>query len=183
MDFSKFDQLIYTTKQSDLTQKQIITVAKELFPNFDPETDNFNDQFLTDFNLEKYAYHRSLGLSLVEVAHSIGWSATLLSKIYFGERLSLDRLIDFAEAETYSVAERKSEHLGLLEKEIGDKASVIFLEKAFSKEYGDRKQIDINAGFIEPEDENTWNIVITHVDNMPKTSKDKENFDTLLKDK
>ena len=105
-EFSKFDKLIYWAEETDLDIDTVtLNVIKE-FSLYNPDEDNFNDKFLSDYTLENYAYNRSLGLPIVEVANSIGMSATLLSNIYKGHRLSLKKLIDFAKNNKTSLIPR-----------------------------------------------------------------------------
>jgi len=115
-----------------------------------------------------------LGLPLPEVANSIDMSATLLSKLFQGHRISLDKLVKLAMAETFAMARAKAEHLGNLERAQGLQGTLAFLEKAYSKQYGDRKQIDINSGFFEEDSVDTWKVEIHHVDNKIKEKYDEE---------
>lgn len=176
MEFSKFDELIYLVEESDKPIDEVIHRIKQLFPLFNPKSDAYNDKFLSDFSIDKYAYNRSLGLPIVEVANSIQITATLLYRIFQGERVSLDKLVELAKAENFAIAERKAAHLALLEKSDGKTSTITFLEKAFSKQYGDRKHIDINTGFEQAEDKNKWTIEVTRVGNTNKVSDDEEKF-------
>lgn len=146
---SKFDQLIYLTQECDLDPAVILAKVQELFPSFDPNDDNYNDRHLTDMKVDLYYYHRALGLPVVEVAQSIELSVTLMSKIFEGERVSLTKLVNIAQAETFALSSMKATHISMLEKTEGHTANIMFLEKAFSDVYGDRKQIDINSGFSD----------------------------------
>lgn len=173
MEFSKFDQLIHIVEESDLDAKTVLDKVIELFPGFDPNSDCYNDKHLSDYNLDLYYYNRSLGLPVVEVANSINLSATLLSKLFNGERVSLNKLVSLAQAETFALSGMKATHLAELEKTDGLNANVTFLEKAFSAQYGDRKQIDINSGF-GAKDDKTWNVTVHHVDNKIAEAAEKE---------
>lgn len=164
MEFSKFDQLIHYVNESDLSPDEVLAQVIELFPLFDPNSDCYNDKHLSDYNIDLYYYNRSLGLPVVEVANSINLTATLLSKLFLGERVSLTKLVNLAQAEVFALAGQKATHLSMLEKTEGINGNVTFLEKAFSAQYGDRKQIDINSGFGAKED-NQWNVTIHHVEN------------------
>jgi hypothetical protein len=184
MDFSKFDQLIYYTEESDLSKTDIVAKVQELFPKFDPDSDCYFDKHLTEYTLDKYYYNRSLGLPIAEVAQSISMSVTLLSMIFQGERVSLKCLLMLAKAETFALAEMKATHLSFIEKADGMGATVTFLEKAFSAQYGDRKKIDISTGFEEKES-NAWSVTVHHVDNKIKEKSDiasSENAELIVKD-
>jgi len=177
MEYSKFDQLIYWVKEANLPEEEQLKKAKELFPLFDTTQKNtYNDRYLTPYDIECFAYNRSLGLPVIEVANSIRKSATLFNRLFQGEGLSLETLVNLCEAEVFAEAELKASHMKDLEKTKGHGANVTFLEKAFAKQYGDRKQIDINTGFGAKDDEdNSWKVEIVHVKTQPKMrTEDKE---------
>jgi len=174
---NKFDKLLYKAVESDTPKEEVVEWVCANFPMFDPDSDCYNDQYLSDYYLDKYAHSRSLGLPVVEVANSIELSAELFSKIYFGYRVSLDALIRLAKAEIFAIAQMKARCLDNLQSQGGLQATLAFLEKAFSDRYGDRKQIDINTGFAEHK-EDKWELTIHHVDNKIKEKAAQRNVDS-----
>lgn len=174
MSFSKFDQLIYWVEESGESEAVVLKEVVALFPEFDVHSDKFNDQYITPYIMEKYVKARALGIPLIEVANSMHMSATLLYQIYHGERVSLERLVGFAKAETFSEAEKKVDHLAAIETAALAKSSITFLERVHSKDYAERKQIDINQGFGTEKDGNTWTVNVVKVDNKSKTRDSEE---------
>jgi len=167
--FSTFDHLIFLALETDSDREEVVVFAEENFSLFERESDCFNDKYITPYNLEKYVYSRGLGLSLEDVANSIGWSATLLSFLFKGHRLSLDKLIEFAQAEVFAIAQMKREHLAVLEKAEGSLSSVTFLEKVYSGAYGAKQQVVVNSAFEQGETtEDKWKLEVHHIKNTIK---------------
>lgn len=181
-DFGKFDKLVYIATEADLTLEEVHTEVTNLFPAFKPDQDYFNDKFLREIDIDRYVLQRSLGLSIVEVVTAIGYSATLFSKIFQGEQVSLERLVALAKGEIIARSRNKAYHLDIInKKKDGVASSVTFLEKAYSKQYGDRLALDIEAGFAEAEDL-TWNVVVHNVDNKIAQQFQEEHPETEDKD-
>ena len=170
--FSKFDELIYIVEESGLSKDEITVEVKELFPLYDENSDQHNDAALSSFVLEQYAYNRSLGLPLSEVAHATKISATLLQKLHYGERLSLPKLVLLAKAEIFAKADMMAKHLTAMENDKGPNASAKFLEKAFAQEYGPKSELMVNSGFDKGEETPKWEIEIHHVETQTKRVKE-----------
>lgn len=175
---NRFDELIHYTQESGLPEEQVLGLVKDLFPGFDPDLTEFhNDRFLTAANLAKYEYYRSIGLSVIECGQCINLSATLMAKLFKGEGLSLERLIDLAEAELFSVAKIKAKHLKNLDNSKERNASVTFLEKVFADQFSSRSKLAIANGLgqvDEDKDELKWTVEVHHVETSDKRSTDEK---------
>jgi len=176
--FSTFDTLVYLSKETDASEEEILLFAEENFSLFDRDSDCYNNKYVTPYYMEKYAYHRGLGLSLEDVANSIGWSATLLSMLFKGARLSIGKLIMFAQAEIFALAKMKAEHLSILEKADGSLSSVTFLEKVFTGAYGAKQQLVVNSAFEQGEqEEDNWKLEVHHINTKVQSKEDDNDGD------
>ncbi len=156
-------------------KSHLVEKAAELFDGFDAAQSNcVNDSRLSSYKLEQFSYNLSLGLSVVEAAYGAEMSATFIKQVYNGVGLSLSKLVDFAKAMTFARATMKAVKLGDIEKTDGVQAAVVFLEKAYSSKYGDRKIIDIQTGFADDDSDLGWSIEVHHVDNKIKESHDEQ---------
>lgn len=174
---SRFDELIHYTKESGLPNDQVIDLVKGLFPDFDADLTEFhNDKFLSTANIAKYEHYRSLGLTVVESAQCLNLSATLMAKLFNGEGLSLDKLIDLAEAELFAVSKMKAKHIKNLDESKERNASVTFLEKVFADQFSSRSKVAIANGLGDPADkeEKKWSIEVHHVKTSDKRSTDEK---------
>jgi len=160
----KYDLLIHTVKELNLSKPKQLAVVKELFPKFDSKITD-NDKLLTDYIIEAYSYSRSLGLSIEDSANSVKITSTLMHKLLSGEELSLDRFVSLIESEIYASAEMKVKHLKKLDttadKTVDTKASISFLEKIYPTIYGPRATVTHG---IADELVKKWELEISHVD-------------------
>lgn len=171
----KYDLLIHTVKESNLSNSAKLQEVSKLFPKFNGK-DKHNDGLLTDYILEAYAYARSLGLSIDDSANAINITGTLIKKLMEGEGLSLGKFVALVESEMYAAAEMKLKHLKKLDTSSdssdGIKASISFLEKIYPDIYGPRATVTHD---VDPSIKKKWELEISHVDlKVKKTSASKE---------
>jgi hypothetical protein len=171
----KYDLLIHTVKESNLSNSAKLQEVSKLFPKFNVK-EKHNDGLLTDYILEAYAYARSLGLSIDDSANAINITGTLIKKLMEGEGLSLEKFVALVEAEMYAAAEMKLKHLKKLDTSSdssdGIKASISFLEKIYPDIYGPRATVTHD---VDPSIKKKWELEISHVDlKVKKTSASKE---------
>lgn len=171
----KYDLLIHTVKESNLSNSAKLQEVSKLFPKFNVK-DKHNDGLLTDYILEAYAYARSLGLSIDDSANAINITGTLIKKLMEGEGLSLGKFVALVESEMYAAAEMKLKHLKKLDTSSdssdGIKASISFLEKIYPDIYGPRATVTHD---VDPSIKKKWELEISHVDlKVKKTSASKE---------
>lgn len=171
----KYDLLIHTVKESNLSNSAKLQEVSKLFPKFNVK-DKHNDGLLTDYILEAYAYARSLGLSIDDAANAINITGTLIKKLMEGEGLSLEKFVALVEAEMYAAAEMKLKHLKKLDTSSdssdGIKASISFLEKIYPDIYGPRATVTHD---VDPSIKKKWELEISHIDlKVKKTSASKE---------
>ena len=162
----KYDELIYLVKESNVPDPEKYVV--DLFPKFHPE-DNSNDELLSDYVWEIYAYSRSLGLSIEDSAHAAQLSSVVLKKMLEGVGLSLEKFVLLAEGELFRAADMKRRHLSKIDDAADDKkglqASIAFLEKIYPKSYSPKAALTLD---VEDSVKRKWEVEVVNVDNVKK---------------
>lgn len=140
----KYDLVVHILTEARLTDDERLAGVQKLFPLFTPESPH-NDDLITDYIIEKFAYGRSVGMTVSNAAHSAEVSNTLMSQALAGVGLSTERFLSLVRAELYAMALCKRKHIANIGKasENGDyKASIAFLEKLYPADYGAKLVID-----------------------------------------
>ena len=132
-----------------LTDAEVFSRAKSLFPHLNEGGPFPIDETLTDVSISLYAYNRGLGLTRKESAHAAEFSFTLVMDLYVGKGVSIDLLRQFIKEELYTKAYLQKKHMQAIE-DGGDPAkdptmeqSKTFLKMSSPKRYNDSTNIVI----------------------------------------
>lgn len=141
---SQLDLLIHVVTEADLSDEERITSVRRMFPHFnpDPKTHTF-DKRLDDLALDLYAHRRSLGLSINQCAYALGMSSILLTALFEGKFISLNKFVKLAQAELFATSSFKQTHLRNIEEHSNAdwRASIALLEKVLPEDYSPRAEI------------------------------------------
>lgn len=165
--------VIHLVEESQLPLAKVLHGVTELFPDFKPDLTTVTPQIptkfheLSDYQLEMYAYSRSVGLSIEEASHTASTSYTLLYRLLKGHDISLTNFVKLIKAELFAVAEMKRKHLSNLD-DASDgnvKATIAFLEKVYPEKYSPKAIVDSH---IHNDQDDQWKVEITHVNKIVK---------------
>ena len=82
-----------------------------------------------------YGYHRGLGLPQKQAAYASELTFYALNDCLKGVGIPLDKFVELAKIELFSVARTVTKHLKAMDNSIEKNASIAFLEKVFPDTY------------------------------------------------
>jgi len=153
----KYDLVINITSETDLSEEEQIREISSLFPSFDGLPGR-NNELLSDYVIEQYAYARSIGMGMKEAAYAAEVSLTFIENCLNGEGLTLERFSALIRSEFVSKAQFRKEQLTTLSKasQEGDtKAAATLLEKIWPQHYVEKQQPSAVLAVVSNEKELT----------------------------
>ncbi len=134
--YNKYDKLVNICFESNLNDEEIFKQAQALFPKLSNNPEEWvNDEYITEYTIEMYAYSRGLNVSEKDAAHSAEISFALMQDVLLGIGIPLEKFVKLVSAELFISSELKVKHLKNLESDEGKGASKQFLETVFPKEF------------------------------------------------
>ena len=137
---SKYDILLRTVNESEMSVEERDRAIVELFPDFGVG-EAYNNKYLTDYVIENYSYNRSLGMTAKQAAHAAEVSSILIEEGLIGKGVSLERFMTLVKAELFATAIMRRKHLAIIDKEATSGnlfAALKFLEKVHPDLYAEQ---------------------------------------------
>lgn len=141
---SRYDKVVHITQEAGLSIEDQVIAISELFPSFDP-THTVNDEYLSDYIIEQYAYGRSMGMDVEQSAYAAEISNTLITICLDGLGLSLDRFLALIKAEIFASATMRRTQLAVVTDaaKAGDsKSAALLMEKIWPEHYAKKIVIE-----------------------------------------
>ncbi len=173
----KYDTAVHIVEESQLSLSDKLKGIAALFPEFDEtqtQSNLHNDKHIGKYTLEKFAYARSVGMTVDDAAHAADKTSTVFNEMLEGKHLSLKTFIELIKTELFVAAEMRRKHLSNLDMASASdnyKATLAFLEKVYPELYSPKAIIDST---VDDRRANKWEVEVTHVETQEKKQTPKE---------